>query len=131
MAALRTYYIERPLTAEEVAEVEEALAREVEQVRIPYLAPAPNFDRSLVDDITAGSASLGPVLESVGIRADIGTQVALVVPKDRELHALLCEALHEATGFLPYIVQTTEQREAVGNPGHLRVTNMHGLMPGL
>ena len=36
-----------------------------------------------------------------------------------------------ATGFHPYVIQTVEQREAIGNPGELRVVNMHGMMAGL
>ena len=128
MTTISTYYIDRPLTAEETVEVEEALDRKVEQVQIPYLVPAPDYQRNLADDIFSGAASLSPVLVKAGIRADTGKQVALVVPKDQDIHLMLCEALHEATGFHPYIIQTSEQREAIGNPGYLRVTDMHGMM---
>ena len=63
-----------------------------------------------------------------GIRADAGTQVALVVPKDPHLHLVLSEAIFRATGFYPYVIQTAEQREHCGNDGDLRVLDSHGLI---
>jgi hypothetical protein len=40
------------------------------------------------------------------------------------------EAIHNITGYYPYVVQTAGHREAIGNPGYLRIFDMHGMMYG-
>lgn len=128
MRTVRTYYIDRPLTAEEILIVEQAMDNEVEQVKIPYVVPAADLERDFADDIRAGATSLAPILCKAGIDADAGRQVALVVPKDQDLHLMLGTAIYEATGFRPYTIQTAEQREHIGNPGDLRIMNTHRIM---
>lgn len=125
---IHSYYLDRPLTAEEVEFVSEALAAEIEQVRIPHVFPLPDRKQGLADGVSSDAAAIASNLVKAGIRADSGQQVALVVPKSSHHHLVLNEAILNATGFYPYIIQTAEQREQMGNPGDLRVLDTHGLM---
>lgn len=126
-AALRVYYLGEPLSPEECAEVCELVGRDVEQVRIPSVFPAPDpvggySDRPLMD----ADAAARP-LERAGIRSDAGSQVGLVAPTDSHWCSALMEAIRLATGFLPFLIQTETQRRAIRNPGALRIVDAHGL----
>jgi hypothetical protein len=124
---IRSYYLDRPLAAEEVKFVSEALGAQIEQVQVPRLFPVPSSTRELADEVSGDAAAIASNLVKAGIRADGGTQVALVVPRDSHQYLVLCEAIHRATGFHPYLIQTAEQREHTGNAGDLRVLDSHGL----
>jgi len=69
-------------------------------------------------------------LRKAGILRDTGHRVLLVAPRDSHWTAAFGRAIERLTGSLPYLVQTEAQRESVGNPGSLRILDMHGLAGG-
>jgi hypothetical protein len=125
---MRAYYIETPLTDAELQDVAEMMETEVEQVRVPYVLPAPDQhgghpERPLMDDELA----MKP-LKAAGILRDSGSQILLVIPLDGHWYTAFSEAIARLTGHYPYLVQTEGHRTAIGNPGGLRILDMEGLM---
>lgn len=124
---MRVYFLDGPLSDREIDFVEEALNNKIEQVRIPHVMPAADVtdgysNRPLLDD-----ALVSKHLRKAGINRDQGNQVALVIPLDTHWYAALAHAIHNETGFYPYLIQTTEHRQRIGNPGEIRIINMQGL----
>jgi hypothetical protein len=70
------------------------------------------------------------LLKVAGIQRDYGRRVGLVIPRDMLSYSAFGEAIHNITGYYPYVVQTAGHREAIGNPGYLRIFDMHGMMYG-
>jgi hypothetical protein len=51
----------------------------------------------------------------------------MVAPSEMYWCAALTLTVYEVVGYLPYIVQTEEQRAAIDNPGPTRTLNALGL----
>jgi hypothetical protein len=127
---MRAYYLEDSLTDEELADVRDMMQMPIEQVRIPHVLPAPDErgahnDRPLMDE----QAATRP-LKAAGILRDHGARVLLVMPKDMHWYTAFAEAVHTITGYFPYLIQTADHRDSIGNKGGLRIIDMHGMMGG-
>jgi len=125
---VRVYFLDRPLKGEEIEFVENALGYEIEQVRIPYVLPVINdtkayHDRPLIDDDLVRKHLL-----KSGISEDRGKQVGLVMPLDMHWYAAFAHAIEKETGIYPYLIQTGEHKESIGNPGPIRIIDMEGLL---
>jgi hypothetical protein len=125
---MRAYYLDRPLNDEELAFASEALNHSIEQVRIPHVLPAPNLDSGTDFSIYSDPGFWIRHLRSAGIDLDANTQVVLVAPSHFGMNVTLLQAIRNATGFYPYYIQTTDQRDAIGNPGSLRILDTEGLL---
>lgn len=127
---MRVYCLEEPLSATELEQAGELLGSPLEQVRIPYVLPVsePNDGHAPRPLIDVEGAT--PPLKSAGILRDYGRRVGLVIPGDMHWYAAFAYAIHDLTGYYPFLVQTAGHRQAVGNPGSLRIIDMHGLMTG-
>ena len=53
-----------------------------------------------------------------------------MIPREMHWYAGLYEAIYALTGFYPFVVQTAEHRQNIGNPGYIRIFDMHGMMAG-
>lgn len=102
----------------------------MEQVKIPHVLPAPDGQVPLEERLAVDQAAAGRALQSVGILGDSGQRVALVIPREMHWYAGLYEAIYALTGFYPFVVQTAEHRQNIGNPGYIRIFDMHGMMAG-
>ena len=125
---MRIYYFEKPLTDDDLDFVQDtfSLDEKPEQVRIPYLLPL--IGDGPIDSMarTQHSEILRGYIRRAGMKQD-GTQPILVAPSQMYWHTMLTLAVYEEIGLLPYIVQTEEQRSAIGNPGSIRILDAHGL----
>jgi hypothetical protein len=123
---MRAYYFQRPLDKDELEYVFEALQEPIEQVRIPYVLPSPDpalgYDnRPFIDD-----ELLNKHLISAGIRLDGGKRVALVIPDEMHWYSSILKVIRDETGFYPYLIQTEDQRNTIGNPGSIRILDPRG-----
>jgi len=126
---MRIYYFDSPLSREDVSFVVEALGvtGACEQVRIPHVLPT-ELPAWSEQDFLKHQALLGSALQNAGIRKDRGQQVTLVAPAQMYWYSVLLHAVYNETGIFPWLVQTKEQRDAIGNPGETRLLDTHGLM---
>jgi len=125
---MRAYFLDRPLTDSEIEFVEEALETSVEQIRIPFILPVTNAkegykDRPLIDDNLTSKNLL-----NAGILRDKDKQVALVMPLDMHWYAAFTFVIEKMTGSFPYLIQTAEHRESIGNKGGIRIIDMERLV---
>lgn len=127
---MHIYYLDEPLSDEDVSFVQEALdvTESIEQIRVPYVLPI-LLEGALTDkQHRQHEEMLRGHLRKVGIGRDHGSQVVLVAPKAMYWYAVLVGAVFEETGAYPYLVQTEQQRAAIGNSGEARLLDTHGLM---
>lgn len=126
---MRVYYLEEPLSDEDAAFVREAMddATEIKQIRIPHVLPAdlPNWDEHAY---RRHERLLRSALRHCGISVDKGKQILLVAPNASYWYAVLINAVYAETGAYPWLIQTSAQRAAIGNPGETRILDTHGLM---
>jgi hypothetical protein len=129
MATRRIYYLEEPLSEVEATFVASELCggEPIEQVRIPYVLPILPQDGWTDEEEQKIVKLLRTHLKACGMRQDQGKQVILVAPKSMDWYSALARAVAAETGLHPYLVQTNEQREAIGNPGDIRILDMAGL----
>lgn len=126
---MRIYYLEDQLSDDDVAFVRVALgfAGVCSQVRIPHVLPAQ--PKTLTEQVfRRHQRLLRTALRHAGIADDRGTQVVLVAPSKMYWYSVLLNAVYSETGAFPWLVQTREQREAIGNPGETRILDAQGLM---
>jgi hypothetical protein len=129
---MHIYYFDKPLSEEDLAFVLTTLesAEAGEQIRIPHVLPAEMgkiSERIFRRHETLQRAAL----RNAGIARDRGKQVALVAPGQLYWNSTLMHAVYAETGAFPWLIQTREQREAIGNPGETRILDMRGAMVGL
>ena len=126
---MRIYYLEEPLSGDDVSFVQEAMedSSEIQNVRIPHVLPT---DLPTWDEMTYRTHSrlLRAALRNSGITSDKGKQILLVAPKALYWYSVLINAVYAETGAYPWLIQACAQREAVGNPGETRILDTHGLM---
>jgi len=122
---MRAYYLDVPLTADELREAADFMHEPIEQVRIPHVLPVVDSSRPIIDDDV-----ILDHLRRAGLLRDAGRRVVLIAPRDSHWLAALGRGIERLTGALPYLLQTEGQRDSVGNPGALRVVDMEGLAGG-
>jgi hypothetical protein len=129
---MRIYYLEAPLSDEDVYFVQEELEieGEAQQVRVPFVLPV-HTELFTQQAHERHERQLVRYLRKVGIEQDGGKQVVLVAPNDMYWHSVLIAAVYKVTGIYPYLVQTEAQRASIDNPGPTRLLDMHGLMDGM
>lgn len=130
MKATRIYYLEDPLSEEDVSFVSSELCGggPIEQVRIPYVLPLVPEGGWTPSDEEKSEKLLRNHLKACGMKKDQGKQVVLVAPKDTDWYVCLARAVTAETGLRPFLVQTEKQRDAIGNPGSLRILDMAALL---
>jgi len=125
------YYFETPLSDEDLDWVQQITGLEgpCRQTRIPHVLPA---EIAGLDEqaFVRHEFLLRAALRNAGIVGDRGTQVILVALRQLYWNSVLLHAVHAETGMFPLLVQTREQREAIGNPGEIRILDMDGAMAG-
>lgn len=123
------YYVDRPLTTAEIAEVRELTDLAVAQHRVPCVLPMP--DRNAGGKLTmpsgAEDAPLG-ALRAAGILRDSGRRVFLVALDDLYWNAQFVLAIARLIGRHPLLIQTESQRAHNMNPGPLRILDMEGAL---
>ena len=124
MGVVRAYYVDVALSAEELTEVADLMREPIHQVRVPHVLPVVDPSRPMLDDDV-----ILDHLRKAGILRDAGHRV-LVAPRESHWTAAFGRAIERLTGWLPYLVQTQAQRDSIGNPGSLRILDMHGLAGG-
>ena len=124
---MRLYFLDRPLTDSEIEFVEEALETSIEQIRIPFILPVTNAKESYKDRPLINDNVTSKNLLNAGILRDKGKQVALVMPLDMHWYAAFTFTIEKMTGSFPYLIQTAEHRESIGNKGRIRIIDMEGL----
>ena len=125
----RVYYLEEPLCDEDAEFVSDRIfsGRPITQIRIPHVLPVLT-DGPLSEAVHREHEKLlRKHLRSVGIASDRNTQIVLVTPRDIYWHAVLSGAVEAETGMYPWMVQTKSQRQAMDNPGEIRILDMEGL----
>jgi hypothetical protein len=126
---MHIYYLDAPLSEEDVEFLIETLeiTEPCAQVRIPHVLPSdnPNWNEK---SFHKHQALLAAALRNAGIATDRGKQVVLVAPGQMYWYAVLLHAVYAETGAFPWLVQTREQRDVIGNPGETRILDTHGLM---
>lgn len=129
-SATRIYYLEEPLSAEDAAFVAEELCGggSIEQVRIPHVLPVLSESGWTLGEEQRHERLLRKHLRVCGMGKDSDQQVILVAPRSMHWYSALSGAVAAETGLYPYLVQTSAQREAIGNPGYTRILDMAGLL---
>lgn len=124
---VRVYYLDWPLSTREIAEVEELMEWDIEQIRVPFLLPVESEGLTATQD-----APFAP-LKSAGILRDYGRRTALVQPSTTPVYwcSIVIDAIGRFTGKWPYLIQTESSRSVRGNAGELRVLDMDGAMRDL
>ena len=122
---MRAYYLDVPLTDDQLREVAELMHEAIEQIRVPHVLPVVDSSRPILDDDV-----ILDHLRRAGLLRDTGRRVLLVAPRDSHWLTAFGRGIRRITGSLPYLVQTEGQRESVGNPGRLRIVDMQGLAGG-
>ena len=138
---LSCYYIDEPLAEDELQFVEQALlgpwakfktqASSIAQKRVPLVLPTPAPDGSYAETPEQRAQHVRGNLRHVGIRADAGIQVVWVMPRDTQWGAIFQFAIHEETGFAPFVVQRWFLQNGQLARGSARVVNAHMLLQGL
>ena len=131
--ALRTYYLDEPLTGEDKEFVSDELSDdgEVDQRRIPHVLPVLTGATMSEATFRKHRNLLRQALRNAGIGEDSGRQVAIVAPTELYWYSVLTVAVYEETGAYPFMVQTSRQRGRIGNPGGTRILDGHAFMMDL
>ncbi len=112
---LSCYYVDDPLDVDELSFVQQTLlgpwakfktgASALVQRRVPLVVPAPDADGRYAKSREQRAAQIRANLHHAGIRTDNGRQVLWIAPQDTEWDAIFRFAIHEETGFAPYVAQ--------------------------
>jgi hypothetical protein len=119
---MRVYYLDTPLSLDEVRELEELMGWAVEQIRVPFLLPE---GRGVLVDQKVPIAPL----KAAGILKDYGQRCALVQMTSDTVYwtTQFTEAIGRLTGRWPYLIQTKSSLAAVGTDD-FRVLDMDKAM---
>jgi len=138
---LPCYYLDEPLTGDELLFVETTLigpwakfrtnAAALEQKRVPAVLPMPDRNGTYAEDREQRAQGVRANLRHAGIRMNNGRQVVWIAPKDADWDAIFQFAIREETGFAPFAVQRwfVEHGELVR--GSIRVIDTQMLIRGL
>lgn len=133
---MRVYCVEEPLNAEDLDFASNALiefggSTVTEQVRIPHVFPTDAASGTFEQTMRRHIQLVRRHLANADIASDRGAKTAFVAPKNMHWNSVLIEAFHAETGAYPFLIQTASQREALGNPGKIRVIDTEGMLRGL
>jgi hypothetical protein len=122
---MRAYYLDVPLTPDELKEAADLMQESIEQIRIPHVLPVVDSSRPILDDDV-----ILDHLRRAGVLRDAGRRVVLIAPRDPHWLAALGRGIGRLTGSLPYLLQTEGHRDSAGNPGALRIVDMQRVAGG-
>jgi hypothetical protein len=140
-ATLPCYYLDEPLTDDELPFVEQVLlgpwskfktgASVLVQKRVPLVLPTPSPNGTYAQDREHRAEGVRANLRHAGIRDNNGRQVAWVMPQDTEWDAIFQYAVREETGLAPFVIQRwfIENGVAVRKP--VRIIDTQMLIAGL
>lgn len=120
-----TLYLDYELDEDERIDVQLAVGEEIELRRIPWLFPLP---RPGEEAQPMDPQRVIPHLRRVGIGEFDGERILLVAPQAIHWYASLAEAIFEATGQYPLLVQPAERRSELGCAGPLRIIDMEAYL---
>lgn len=139
--ALSCYFLDAPLTANELQFVRQALigpwakfktgASSLAQKRVPAVLPAPDARGHYAEDREQRAERVRGNLRHAGIRGDAGRQVLWVMPRDAEWDAIFQFAIRLETGFAPFVAQRWFMENGMLARGDVRVVNTQLLIQGL
>lgn len=140
-AVLSCYYLDEPLAEEERPFVERALlghwakfktgATTLIEKRVPLVLPTPDAQGLYADTPEQRAAKVRANLRHAGIHADIGRQVAWIMPQDGDWDAVFQFAIREETGYAPFVVQRWYREHEQIVRGPVRVVDTQMLLSGL
>jgi hypothetical protein len=140
-STLSCYYLDEPLTDEELAFAERILigpwarfrtnASGLLQKRVPAVLPLPDENGCYLHSREQRAGRLRPNLRHAGIRADCGRQVVWVMPRDSDWDAIFQYAIREETGFGPWVAQRWYMEGGVLVRRELRLVDTQMLLSGL
>lgn len=127
---MKLYYLDRKLEREEVDIFSDTLklSEPVEQVRIPYVLPAPDPNGGYHGRPIIDGRLIEKHLLRAGILLDRGEKISLVIPKDRHWYESLISAIVNLTGRYSCLIQTEEQRSDIDKPRNIRIVDMEELI---
>jgi hypothetical protein len=138
---LSCYYLDEPLTDDELAFVQQTLigpwakfktkAGSLVQKRVPAVLPAPNAHGRYEESREQRAERMRANLRHAGIRNDNGCQVVWVMPRDPEWDAIFQFAIREETGFAPFVAQRWFVDSGVPVRGSIRVIDTQMLIEKL
>lgn len=139
--ALSCYYIDEPLTDQELHFVTQILigpwakfktrASSLVQKRVPLVLPTPDANGAYAEDREQRAERVRPNLRHAGIRADNGRQVVWVMPRETEWDAIFQFAIREETGLAPFVAQRWFIEDGMPVHKEVRVVNTQMLIQGL
>jgi len=138
---LSCYYLDEALDEEEMRFVTRTLigpwarfktgATALRQKRVPLVLPTPDPHGIHTHDREQRAQGIRSNLRHAGIHADCGRQVVWVTPRDADWDAIFQFAIHEETGFGPFVAQRWFLHDGVLVRGPLRVVDTQMLWRGL
>lgn len=139
-STLSCYYIDEPLTGEDLEFVQQALlgpwakfktrATELVQKRVPLVLPTPNSHGYYAETPERRADRVRNNLRHAGMRADYGRQVVWVTPRDREWDPIFQFAIREETGVCPYVALRWMVQDDVPVRISMRVIDTQMLLGG-
>lgn len=140
-STLSCYYLDEPLTKEELQFVTQALigpwakfrtgATSLVQKRVPAVLPLPDQNGIYAQDREHRAEAIRANLRHAGIRADAGHQVVWTMPQNSDWDAIFQFAIREETGFGPFVAQRWFMQDGKLVRGPLRVIDTQMLLRGL
>jgi hypothetical protein len=138
---LTCYYLDEPLTDEELAFVQQTLigpwakfktrADALVQKRVPAVLPTPDEHGNYEESREQRALRVRANLRHAGIRNDNGRQVVWVMPRDTDWDAIFQFAIREETGLAPFVAQRWFIDQGVPVRGSIRVVDTQMLIEKL
>jgi hypothetical protein len=138
---LTCYYLDEPLTDDELAFVQQTLigpwakfktrADALVQKRVPAVLPTPDEHGRYEESREQRALRVRANLRHAGIRNDNGRQVVWVMPRDSEWDAIFQFAIREETGLAPFVAQRWFIDQGVPVRGSIRVVDTQMLIEKL
>lgn len=138
---LSCYYLDEPLADDELRFAQQVLlgpwakfrtgADALAQKRVPAVLPLPGADGVYLRDRVQRAEQVRIHLRHAGIRADAGRQVLWVMPCQLEWDPVFRLAIHEETGFAPFVAQRWFDENGATVRGSLRLIDTQMLVRAL
>ncbi|MCA9232649.1 MAG: hypothetical protein KDA57_18510 [Planctomycetales bacterium] len=135
--AFPVYYLDEPLSGDELAYACEALgdfegaglSLSIEQIRVPSVLPV--RDEEATATLSGDVKLVQRHLTRAGMQRHAGRQIAWVMPKELAWGLRLQEAIWLVTGYYPYMIQRwTPDDEGQLTVRSMRVTDLHAALGG-
>ena len=138
---LSCYYLDEPLTDDELAFVQQTLigpwakfktkADSLVQKRVPAVLPTPDEHGRYEETREQRAERVRANLRHADIRNDNGWQVVWVTPHDSDWDAIFQFAIREETGLAPFVAQRWFVENGVAVRGSIRVVDTQMLIEKL